>query len=312
MTELFRPKDLVMDAMTSNAFTISPSANMMDAAKIMDNKKIGSIIVTVPEKKGLFKKTGEKIVGILTDTDIVRKVLSKNMKPSNVLVKEIMSYPVKTIPHSFPLFTASKMLSENRIKRIPVLEGEKLAGVLTVTDLLIAMTQQGRLNVVGKFVEKKNTSKASIKKIDEFLKTKNWMTAPVETISQRSTILEAAILMAQKGFGCIPIVEENNLLTGIITDTDLVRKAATKDIDIKKTLIEDLMTKNPLTTDPESSIVEICKTMVTNKFKRMPVVENKQVIGLLSVVDVLNILVRLNDSTNLEGILSMMKDEKYA
>ncbi len=308
MSELFRPKDLVMDVMTSTVFTIKPSATIQDASKVMESKKIGSIVVTLPEKKRFFKKSGEQIVGIITDTDIVRKAISKNIRPSKVLVQEIMSRPVKTIPHSFPLVTALKMLSENKIKRIPVLEGEKLAGVITVTDLLIAMTQQGKLNVVGKFIQQKNKNSSDIIMINEFLKAKNWMVSPVQTISHKSTLLDAASLMAEKGFGCIPITDDNGLLVGIITDTDLVRKAATQDLDMQQSMLQEFMTKNPVTTDPESSIIDICKLMIAHKFKRLPVVDEKQIVGLLSVVDILNILVRLNDSANLEGILAMMKE----
>ena len=109
--------------------SISSNSNLtaLDLSKLMVKHKIGSIIVT---------NTGNSLIGIITERDIIKKVCSKNIPPSEISFKEIMSSPVITIMSYDSIETAAQQMSKNRIKRLPVLEdNEKIVSIISITDI---------------------------------------------------------------------------------------------------------------------------------------------------------------------------------
>ena len=103
------------------------SLTALDLSKLMVKHKIGSIIV---------KNTGNSLIGIITERDIIKKVCSKNIPPSEISFKEIMSSPVITIMSYDSIETAAQQMSKNRIKRLPVLEdNEKIVSIISITDI---------------------------------------------------------------------------------------------------------------------------------------------------------------------------------
>ena len=103
------------------------SLTALDLSKLMVKHKIGSIIV---------KNTGNSLIGIITERDIIKKVCSKNIPPSEISFKEIMSSPVITIMSYDSIETAAQQMSKNKIKRLPVLEdNEKVVSIISITDI---------------------------------------------------------------------------------------------------------------------------------------------------------------------------------
>lgn len=116
----------VYDAMTSNPVTIRKDASVQDAAILMMENKVASLIVS--DKK--------KFLGLLTEKDIVRKVTTQNLDASKTKVYEIMLTRVNTVlPHD-DLKDAVKKIGENGQKQLPVLEDGLLVGFLTFKDIM--------------------------------------------------------------------------------------------------------------------------------------------------------------------------------
>jgi CBS domain-containing protein len=103
------------------AVVIDENIKVKDAAKIMSLKKIGSLIVV----------KNDKIVGIITERDVMRNISNLKLK-----VKEVMSQKVITIDSEEEIEIAGKSFAENRIKRIPVMKNQKLVGIITITDAI--------------------------------------------------------------------------------------------------------------------------------------------------------------------------------
>lgn len=116
----------VMEVMSRNPVSVEPKETIDLVSKLMKDKGIGSLIVV---------KNG-KPVGIVTEKDIVAKVVAKDAKPSEVKVKEIMSSPVKTIHPHDSIEDAAKLMAENSIRRLIVSEKKKLVGIITENDIL--------------------------------------------------------------------------------------------------------------------------------------------------------------------------------
>jgi CBS domain-containing protein len=104
---------------------ISPNLTISESAKIMDEKLIGSVLV---EEKG-------NIVGIMTERDILRKVVAKGLNPDKIEVKDIMTSPLITIDANEGISKASEIMDEKRIRRLLVVENGKIIGKLTANSL---------------------------------------------------------------------------------------------------------------------------------------------------------------------------------
>jgi len=100
---------------------IGDDISLKEAAKIMSKKKIGSLIYV---EKGAIK-------GILTERDIMKNISHLNKKISKIISKK-----VKVIDVMDSLEDAAKMMSKYKIKRLPVVDGDELVGIITATDLV--------------------------------------------------------------------------------------------------------------------------------------------------------------------------------
>jgi CBS domain-containing protein len=112
---------------------------------------------------------------------------------------------------------------------------------------------------------------------------KDIMTKDVVTLDADRCVLEAAQLMAEKSLGCIVIVIKGYPV-GIITERDIVRRIVAKHAspDMKLT---DVMTKELITVDPDTSLREAARIMQKNKIRRLPVLKNNQLVGIVVASD---------------------------
>lgn len=115
----------VREAMAGKVLTASPTTTVAKAAKMMAERDVGSIII-VKDKKP---------VGILTERDLLMKVVSLDLKPSTVKVGKIMSTPITTILPDADITEAARIMARNKIRRLPVIERGKLVGILTASDI---------------------------------------------------------------------------------------------------------------------------------------------------------------------------------
>ena len=120
---------LVKDAMTRRVMTADPGMGLKEAARTLADNRIGSLVVL----------KGGKIIGILTERDILLSFAgSGSDELASKRVEDAMTnYIITTTPGS-SLNAAVKLMTENRIKKLPVLDGDRLAGMITATDIIMA------------------------------------------------------------------------------------------------------------------------------------------------------------------------------
>ncbi len=117
---------LIKDAMTKNVVTVSKDMSICDASKIMEKSNIGSLVVV----------KGTAPVGIVTERDITYRVVAPDRKPSEVKVVDVMSHPVSTIGPDSTIMKACKAMAKNKLRRLPVIRGGELVGIITNTDIM--------------------------------------------------------------------------------------------------------------------------------------------------------------------------------
>jgi len=122
-----RPKMLVKDIMTSPVITIGENDTIYKAAQLMDKHDVGCIIVTSKEGKP---------VGILTERDLVARVLTKNTLPSRIKAGKVMTSPLITIDPDVTLAEAARKMSKLNIRRLGVIYKGHLEGIISSKDIL--------------------------------------------------------------------------------------------------------------------------------------------------------------------------------
>jgi len=122
-----RTRMLVKDVMSSPVITVDEDATVDKAAQLMADGHIGGIIVTSKDGKPL---------GIITELDFVTRVVAKNLQPSKLTAKEVMSSPLVTIDPDETLSESARRMSRLNIRRLGVMYKGKLVGILSSKDVL--------------------------------------------------------------------------------------------------------------------------------------------------------------------------------
>lgn len=112
---------------------------------------------------------------------------------------------------------------------------------------------------------------------------KDLMKKDVVTIDLHKTLLHAAMLMSEKRIGCLVIMEDD-VPSGIVTERDFIRRALAKKLplDVK---ISEIVSKPLITIDPKSSLKDAARLMLKNKIRRLPVVTEEKLVGIITVSD---------------------------
>ena len=106
--------------------TIEPEATVQAAITIMSSEKISAIPVI----------ENEKLIGIISERDYVRKIASQKIPAWSVKTHEIMTKEVITVTTDDPIKDCMTLMTENQIRHLPVMENEKLVGIISITDVV--------------------------------------------------------------------------------------------------------------------------------------------------------------------------------
>jgi CBS domain-containing protein len=118
-------------------FTIGESASVYEAISLMAEKHIGALIVT----------NGESIVGIMTERDYARKVVLMDRVSRQTPVRDIMSAPVRFVRPDETTEECMALMTERRMRHLPVIQGEKLVGMISIGDLVKNIMSEQKLTI---------------------------------------------------------------------------------------------------------------------------------------------------------------------
>lgn len=113
----------------NRVWTTSPDASARDAVRLMDVNNVGVLVVA----------KGDDVVGIVSERDIARKLILKERSSSSTLVKDIMTPDVITIAPEQSIDECMALMTSKHIRHLPVIDGAKLAGLISIGDVVKAM-----------------------------------------------------------------------------------------------------------------------------------------------------------------------------
>ncbi|MEM0451582.1 MAG: CBS domain-containing protein [Nitrososphaerota archaeon] len=118
--------------MSTNPLTISENATIREAAVKMAERGVGAI----------FVESDGKVLGIVTERDIVRRVVANKLDPDKVKVSEIMSKPLIAMDPDASVEDALRAMFENKVRRLAVIKDKTLVGIVTISDLAKALLKK--------------------------------------------------------------------------------------------------------------------------------------------------------------------------
>ena len=132
----------IRELMTTNPRTVEPSATVAEAARVMKQEDVGPVPVV---------ENGDRLAGIVTDRDVVLRVVAEGRDPQATNVGEIMSRDLATVDPDQPLDEALRLMARHQVRRLPVCEEDgRLVGIVAQADIA---TELGDDRVTGQVVE---------------------------------------------------------------------------------------------------------------------------------------------------------------
>jgi CBS domain-containing protein len=131
----------ISQVMTSDPWTVQEGAPIQEAARIMRDADIGDVIVVRPD---------ESVCGIITDRDLVVRAVADGSDPKIATVADVCRHSVVSISSGDPVDQAATLMREHNIRRLPVIDGSRLVGIVSLGDLAIERDPTSALADISK------------------------------------------------------------------------------------------------------------------------------------------------------------------
>lgn len=120
----------VGEVMTANSVTMPRSASLREAAQVMRERDIGTVIV-------VEDKESQKVAGIVTDRDMVVRGMAQGYDPDDVSLQDVMSGELVTVTEDMPIKRVVDLMMQKAVRRLPVVRGDQPVGVVSIGDLAV-------------------------------------------------------------------------------------------------------------------------------------------------------------------------------
>jgi CBS domain-containing protein len=177
---------------------------------------------------------------------------------------------------------ACGVMVDNGIRRVPVVDAgtKKLVGIVSARDLVDFFGGGEKYNIIRN--EFKGNIFAAIN-----LPISKIMREQVISVKENDSVEAAAKKLLEGHVGGCPVVDSDNRVVGVVSERDFIKKMAQGSHDIR---VADLMSRGVLSIDPEASLMSAAKMMISKGFRRLPVVENGELVAILRTTSFLRFI----------------------
>jgi CBS domain-containing protein len=238
------------------------------AAGRMAVKRIGCLLVE-------FDDPTRGPVGIMTEADLVRKVLAEGLDPMVTTVDRVMVNPILTIAGDCSMLDASQLMETHHVRHLCVEEAGEIVGIVSVRDL------------VRSFVDAESGPVCDLDKVYRPLSV--LMATTLATIQSNAPLHASAQLMREKRISSLLTIEAGEIV-GIVTERDLVWKGLADHRDPDGTHVSAIMSSPLLSIDVNRTIRDASQTMAERSVRHLAVTENGRLVGVLSMRDLVKMV----------------------
>ncbi len=194
-------------------------------------------------------------------------------------ILHIAKSPVVTMAPTTPIYDGIQIMAKEGFRRIPIANPgtRSLEGIVTATDVIDYLGGGKKYEII-----QKKFAGNIFKAINEPIKS--IMIKKVVSVKTSEKISEAIKLMTQKNLGGLPVIDDENRVRAIITERDVANMFVDR---ISNVTVTQLMSKKVVTALPKTTIFEAEKTMITEGFRRLPIISDGKVVGIITVMDII-------------------------
>jgi CBS domain-containing protein len=194
-------------------------------------------------------------------------------------IMNIARTSVITIAPTTPVYEAIQIMSKQGFRRIPIADPgtKRLVGIITATDIVNYFGGGDKFQII-----QQKYSGSFYKAINEPVRT--LMTKDVFSVLTTATLEEAIRLMIGYKVGGLPVVDEEGKIWAIITERDIINLFTGK---ISRVKVAEVMSEKVQVTSPSTTIFEAAKAMTSQGFRRLPLVTEKKLMGIITVMDII-------------------------
>jgi CBS domain-containing protein len=250
---------------------VSEDTCAANAASLMAARRIGCLVVHPAGKE----PADPNIIGIVSETDLIRQVMAKGLNAAGTTVGQIMASPLLSIASDRTMVDASHFMEQHGIRHLCVSEGKKVVGLISVRDL------------VKHFV---HAEQGPIRDLDDVYRPLSvLMRRDIETIDREATLITAAKRMADKRIGALMVTQAGEM-AGIVTERDLLQKGLAHNEDPAQVRVGSVMTHMLVDIDINRTVHDASDLMAEKHIRHLPVTENRKIVGILSVRDLVRMI----------------------
>jgi predicted transcriptional regulator len=267
------------DFMDKEPLTSSYSDSIKSAVIEMNHSRLDYLIVTLDERP----------IGIITHRDILKKVIpmlyDQNIEPKDIKCKSVMSAPLTSIKRKDNIRKTALIILQTGVKKLPVLEDDKLVGIIRTNDLINLYLKQKLKgpDLMEKYEEIADLNKRTLGKI---------MSKDVMSVNLNANLKEVVKIMNEKRIGSIVVVDDDDKAIGIITERNVLRRVIEEAKDPHQVKAKDLMSSPLITLTEDDTIEKAINIMVSRGIRHIVIVKEDKpgvIEGIVSNTDILNV-----------------------
>lgn len=263
--------------MSEDLITVDKDQKLSDGLKLLAKNDVSRLPVI-----NTNKDHQRELVGIISERDVADKLGSskyENMPASRLHISSVMVKDVISVVETMDLADVANLMLENGIGSVPIVsDDDMMVGIVSKADFVTL--------AVGRAFDK--------------ITVKEVMSDDIKAVSSQERLVHARRIMIDSHVGRLPVIDGDELV-GMMTSKDVMkafinfRKMFLKisKTQIKEILVEEVMSDNPLSISKNASISEVANTMMDTGYNGLPVVEDNNVIGIITQTDILRLIAKL-------------------
>jgi CBS domain-containing protein len=246
---------------------------------------VGSLVVVQAGKGGELRP-----IGMLTDRDMVAGAIARTGRNLDDLqVADVMSSDVVTVRESTELEDVVRRMRSFGVRRVPVVnDDDVLQGIITFDDCIEFLQEEitDLASLLARERKREAWTGAAEKAAPAGILLEDYTRARMVILSPLASVYSAARALQDNHIGAV-IVHDGSNVVGIVTDRDIVLRATSRELDPTQTSLWEIMTTDVATLPPTASIALAAQLMRDRRVRRIPIVEQGKLLGLVTLDDLL-------------------------
>lgn len=268
-TEQSTRKTIARDIIKYGVATVKPDTPIYQAIAALVEKNLTGLPVVDDDMS---------LVGIISEKDLLQ-LLFESYRGAGVVGEYMTEGPV-SFDIKDSLYDICDCLANNVFRRVAILDKEKLTSMINRSDIIHVNKDKFKPADLPKEPKK------------ETVIAKDIMKPGLITVKRQTPVYKAMELLANYNISGLPVVDKNMHIEGIVSEKDILKLLY--DPNAKPGKVEEVMTKKVVCFDKNDTLFDICESLISNTFRRVMIVDDEQLVGIVSRADIIVSILRYN------------------